>query len=123
MDLRHELESGRQAKRSLDILTQGLRKIPGIDVDKLLGNGDAPNGVTKQNNDTEQSYEKSAAITLEERDILRRLLDRLNDRDEMSRSGLELENNRLRVVANKRSIVKPDEMAVLKRLIDQGFTT
>jgi hypothetical protein len=123
MDLRHELENGRQAKRTLDILTQGLRKIPGIDVDKLLSSSDAQKIGTKQEIDPGPSNEKPAALTLEERNTLRRLLDRLTDRNEMSRSGLELENNRLRVVANKRSIVKPDEMAVLERLTGESSVT
>lgn len=118
MDLRHELESGRQAKRSLDILTQGLRQIPGVDVNKLLDDKNVPKIRIGQDTATHQSSDKPSTITSEDRDIIRRLLDRIFDQSEMSRAGLELENNRLRVVASKRPIVKPDEIDVLKRLID-----
>jgi hypothetical protein len=41
IDLRHELENGRRAQRNLELLTKGLRKIPGIDVDRLLHNSTA----------------------------------------------------------------------------------
>lgn len=108
MLLRHEMESGRKAQRDLGLLRKGLRAIPGIDINHLLF-GTPPSVLAA-------GSLPGSAVSIGDREILLRLFTRLTDQDELSRAGLEIENNRVRVIATKRALVKPDEIALLKRL-------
>ncbi|MDN3564969.1 hypothetical protein ACFQY5_02685 [Paeniroseomonas aquatica] len=113
--VRHDLEEGRLTRRRLDILTAGLRTLPGIDVDALLRG--TPGG--SQNRPAIGGEGVSASLTLspEEKGILKRLLDRLADTAEMARAGLESDGRRLRLaIAPRTTIIRPDEMSLLRQL-------
>jgi hypothetical protein len=115
--LRHDLEEGRIARRRLDVLSRGLRSLPSIDVDALL-RGDA---------DQTASHDALTALPatlphhspLATRDVevLKALLERFSNREEMARAGLETDGRRIRLaMAPRTTIVRPDEMALLRRL-------
>lgn len=115
--LRHDLEEGRLAKRRLDLLTRGLRAIPAIDVDALLRGSDK-GGSSRMRTGTSPEPRSSGVLTGDELRTLQALLTRLNDADEMRRVGLELTGLRLRMAFPPgTTIIRPDEMAVLHRLV------
>jgi hypothetical protein len=113
--LRHELEKGRAVQRQLGILKAGLRTIPALDLESLLNPSTrSPNGTTSQ---ISSSLTKNSDLNGEERELLRHLLARLLDADEMRRAGLELHGKRLRMaVVPRTTIVRPVEMELLQRL-------
>ncbi|MBK1841655.1 hypothetical protein JHL17_30075 [Azospirillum sp. YIM B02556] len=116
MELRHELDAGRAAQRHLDILRAGLRKIPGVDINALLHGAGAPQIEAKSTLANGQAGNAIPAMSDEDRGILKMLIDRLNNPDELSRVGMEFENNRVRHKTTRQALVKPAEMALLRRL-------
>lgn len=117
MDLRHELESGRMAQRRLDILTAGLRHIPGIDIDHILATENPKSANLKRFLVVDSnSSGRTDSLTAEERETLRRLVERLTDNEELRRDGLTFSNGRVKVLATHRAVVKPLEMRLIQRL-------
>ena len=116
MLLRHAIEKGREAQRTLDILTSGLRRIPGIDIEQLTQSDSRSEEKARNRITTSAPLSPSASLHADDRAVLKALIDRLQDSDALSRLGLEYENMRIRHKQTKRALVKPDEVALLKKL-------
>jgi len=118
--LRHEIENGRAAARKFAALTATLRDIPGVSLDEILGSLDG-NALASRKRIATTSVTGELGHT--DREIVASLLSRLLDAEEMRRAGLELDGNRLRIAfAPRTTIVRPDEMSVLKRLAGRPAT-
>lgn len=118
--VRHDLEEGRLAKRRLDLLSRGLRTLPGVDVDGLLGGRIEP-ALIEANSSANigNAAAPRNSFTKREAELLRNLVDRLTDSNEMSRAGLLVDGRRLRMATLPRTtIIQPDEMALLLRLAE-----
>ena len=120
--IRHDLEEGRLARRRLDLLSRGLRVMPGVDIDALLRGG-AEMPLEAQARDQPAlpapapSQAQALALTPREVDVLKALVGRLGNPEAMKRAGLEFDGHRVRMAtAPRTAIVQLDEMAVLQRL-------
>jgi hypothetical protein len=108
--LRFEIEEGRAAKRKLALILNGLRRIPGVDIDLILRpSADA--------NSRLPGPTRAAELDGADREILDQLVTRLLNAAEMQRAGLELDGKRLRMaVAPLTTVIRPVEMELLQRL-------
>ncbi len=111
--VRYEIEEGRLARRRLEILTKGLRSLPGIELNSLLS------GSTNQQQTHNEGPPQPLTECLPMGDVqlLRALISRLSNPEEMRRAGLELDGNRLRMATPPlTAIIKPLEMEILHRM-------
>jgi len=115
--LRFALEEGRSAQRELQHLKSALSKLPGFDIAQLHGGAKTPRSTHAPPSTTIASPGRSPELSREDLDLIRVLISRLTDRDEMRRCGLVLESDRLKVIGTGSSIIKSAEMAILRRLI------
>lgn len=118
MDIRHELEGGREAQRVLNLLKIGLRKIPHVDVDALINEPKKGQIEAGRFNTSAPLAPPSTVLQTEDRNALRALVRRLSDAEELGRAGLELVNERIRNKISLQALVKPAELAVLRRLAE-----
>lgn len=119
MELRHELEAGRSAQRELDILKDGLRNIPGIDLHAILNPSESGTGLiaTSDNGSVETSN-----LSQSDHKIVLALFSRLTDNDALKRFDVEFCNDRVRQIHTREQLVKRDEILALKRLCQIRLT-
>jgi hypothetical protein len=114
MELRHFLEAGRQAMRQLQMLRAGLTKIPGVDIEKLLlGHSEAAKQPLGGSVTTEGGLN---LLSPAEQGLLRQLVERFTDVDEMGRCGLSAQTGRVKAIGSGTTIVRARELALLRRL-------
>lgn len=115
MMLRHLLQAGRGATKELGILKAGLRKIPAIRFEELLSAA----GESEQQVSVgmmQLAAHLGQSLSDDDTQVLRTMVKRLTNVDELGRVGLEFENGRVRHKLTKRALLKPAELTLLKRL-------
>jgi hypothetical protein len=105
--LREMIAKGRQAKRELDIMSEALRKYPEIDIDALR---EGRSFVTKVRGPQAQS-----AIGPDDVKLIRSLVARLQDNDQLDEFDLIYRSGRLKRDGGL-DLVLPEEMRLLERL-------
>ncbi len=98
--VRLELEKLRRTRRELEVLREGLRKMPPIGIERIL------------NRETDDVQVESKLAS-----TLRPLVVRLLDYEDMSRVGLEMVDGRLISRTTRQAIVKKAEMDVLLKSV------
>ncbi len=115
--LRHDLEEGYQTRRRLDVLSKGLRSEFGVDVDALLRGGAGNSRGQDTLSAPQPSAPLASPLTDHDTGVLKAMVGRLQNSEEMKRAGLEFDGRRLRISSGPlTTIVRPEEMALLRRL-------
>lgn len=112
--VRFALDDGREAKRQLNLLKQGLVKIPGIDVHAILEQHFDP--AARSTSTT--SALLSSGLTAADTQILRNLVARLTDVTTLASHELEYDGQRIKNKATNQALIEKPELAVLKRLAE-----
>lgn len=113
--VRFALDDGREAKRQLHLLKQGLLKIPGIDVHAILGQRSGSSALPAP----VESASPTLGLSEAETEALQKLVERLTDSTALAGHDLEYDGNRIKNKATKAALVEKPELAVLKRLAGQ----
>lgn len=105
--LREAIARGREAKRQLDIMSEAIRKYPEIDIDALREGRSFPTKV--------QGPQAQSAMGPEDVKLVRRLVARLQDNDQLDEFDLIYRSGRVKREGGL-DLVFPEEMKLLERL-------
>ncbi|MGO4558115.1 hypothetical protein [Mesorhizobium sp. 2RAF21] len=105
---RETIAKGRQANQQLDIVCEALRKHPEIDVDALR-----EGRYTRRKVD---GPEAQSAMSADDSTVIRGLVARLHDENELDDFDLVYRNDRVKSDSSGLDLIKPKEMKLLERL-------